>query len=448
MKRALTIVVLLLLALVVAAGSYLWARPAQARALYVAWDVPEPWVDQVAAWLRVSESDDGPSPITAWGTIEADEVTVAAELSGRVTALLAGEGDEVQAGELLVQLDEADVLADLAQAEAAVQVASANLAQVRAGPRQWEIEAAEAAVARAETELEGARVALRHAEAMRADPQELAAQTDAARGQVSLLAAQVEQARAAVKMAEIVRDSGNPYGSDREKTEAAGYEKQLEGAEETLAAAEAGHRGAQQSLLALEALQAEPLALEAQVHAAESGIALAEAALAVAEADLALLLAGPRVESVAVAEAQCGQAEAALALLRVQRDKLALYSPMDGLVTGQFIEVAETALSGPALLTVADLREVQLVVYVPTDRIGRVQVGQPVAVTVDAYPGRPFAGWVTYIAPEAEFTPRRVQTREQRVSTVFGVTIVLPNADLALKPGMPADAEFAADTAS
>jgi len=447
MRRAATILVFLLLALIVVAGYYLWAWPAQARALYTGWGVPEGWVDQVAVWLRASEPNASSASITGSGTIEADEVTLAAELGGRVTALLGAEGDEVQAGQLMVQVDETDLLADLAQAQAAVQVAEANLVQAQAGPRDWEVEAAEAAVALAETQLEGARVALRHAEAMLADPQERVAQTDAARSQVDVLAAQVEQARAGVRMAEIVRDSGNPYGSDREKTEIAGYEKQLEAAQETLAAAEAGHRGAQQSLQALEDLQEEPLVLEVQVHGAESQVALAEAALDLAKADLALLLAGPRAESVAVAEAQVRQAEAALALLRVQRDKLAVRCPMGGLVIGQYIEMGETALPGRALLTVADLHEVELDVYVPTDRIGHVQVGQRVAVTVDSYPGRSFEGRVTYIAPQAEFTPRRVQTKEQRSRTVFAVRITLPNGDLALKPGMPAEAEFVAASA-
>ena len=442
MKRAVAVLVLLLLAAMVAAGWYLWSSPTQARALYTGWGLPEAWVNRAASWLGVAETDTGPAPIVAAGTIEADEVTVAAELSGRVTALFASEGDVVPAGARLVQLDETDVLADLAQAQAAVEVARANLAQARAGPRAAKLQAAEAAVAQAEAQLEGARTALRNAEARRDDPQELAAEIDAARSQVQLLARQVEQARAAVRMAEIVRDSGNPVGSDREKTEHAAYEKQLEAAQGRLAAAQAAYAGAQQVLAALEAIREEPLALEAQVHAAESQVTLAEAALELAQAELALLQAGPRAEAVAVAEAQVRQAQAALQLLKVQRDKLALRSPLAGLVTSQVIEAGETALPGMPLLTIADLSQVELVVYVPTDRIGRVRLGQEAAVTVASFPGRVFVGQVSYIAPQAEFTPRSVQTQEERVNTVFAVRITLPNPDLALKPGMPADAEL------
>jgi multidrug resistance efflux pump len=77
---------------------------------------------------------------------------------------------------------------------------------------------------------------------------------------------------------------------------------------------------------------------------------------------------------------------------------------------------------------------------VPENQIGQVQIGQPVSVTVDAYPERVFPGAVSFIAGQAEFTPKNVQTREERVNMVFAVKVQLPNSDHALKPGMPADA--------
>jgi len=448
MKRAVVLLAVLLLALLVAAGWYLYTSPAQARALYGGWGLPEAWVEQVAGWLGVVEPDAGPPPIVGSGTIEADEVAIVAELSGRVAELFAAEGDEVQGGALLLQLDETDVLVALEQARAAVEVARANLVATKAGPRDWEIEAAEASVTQAETHLEGTRVALRNAEALSGDPQELAAQIDAARSQGRVLLPQVEQARAAVRMAEIVRDSGNPFGSDREKTESAAYGKHLEAAQERLAAAQAAHRGAQQSLAALQAIAEEPLVLEAQVHTAQSQVTVAEASLEVARAGQAVLLAGPRPEAVAVAEAQLRQTQAALALLRVQQEKLALHSPIDGLVTNQVIEVGETALPARPLMTVADLSQVELIVYVPTDQIGRVRLGQQAQITVASYRKRVFVGRVSFIASEVEFTPRSAQTKEGRARTVFAVRITLPNPDLALKPGMPAEVELLDDAGS
>jgi multidrug resistance efflux pump len=91
-------------------------------------------------------------------------------------------------------------------------------------------------------------------------------------------------------------------------------------------------------------------------------------------------------------------------------------------------------------MTLADLEQLTLTIYIPEDQLGWVQIGQPVSVTVDAYPDRVFVGTVTHIASEAEFTPKNVQTREERVSMVFAVKVALSNKDHALKPGMPADA--------
>jgi multidrug resistance efflux pump len=98
------------------------------------------------------------------------------------------------------------------------------------------------------------------------------------------------------------------------------------------------------------------------------------------------------------------------------------------------------AAPGAALLTLADLDQVRLVIYVPEDQIGRVHLGQPFDVSVDGFPGRVFSGRVIYTSPQAEFTPKNVQTRDARVNQVFAVKLALDNPEHALKPGMPADA--------
>jgi multidrug resistance efflux pump len=102
--------------------------------------------------------------------------------------------------------------------------------------------------------------------------------------------------------------------------------------------------------------------------------------------------------------------------------------------------VGELAAPGIALITLADLDQVTLTVYVPENRLGYIQIGQAVEVAVDSFPDRVFVGRVTRIANEAEFTPRNVQTEEERVNMVFAVEVSIPNPDHALKPGMPADA--------
>jgi multidrug resistance efflux pump len=106
------------------------------------------------------------------------------------------------------------------------------------------------------------------------------------------------------------------------------------------------------------------------------------------------------------------------------------------------VNVGELAAPNFSLLTIADLDQVTLTVYVPENQIGLVKVGQTVHVNVDSFPERTFSGEVVHIASRAEFTPKNVQTKEERVSTVFAVKIGIPNPDHALKPGMPADAQI------
>ncbi|MBM3136371.1 MAG: efflux RND transporter periplasmic adaptor subunit [Chloroflexi bacterium] len=137
-----------------------------------------------------------------------------------------------------------------------------------------------------------------------------------------------------------------------------------------------------------------------------------------------------------------GQAQAALEALQVQLGKLTLKSPIAGLVTSRAIHVGEVAAPGATLLTIANLDSVKLTVYIPEDRIGLVKVGQQVEVQVDSFPGETFVGEVTFIANRAEFTPKNVQTKEGRVSTVFAVKVQIPNPEHKLKPGMPADAKI------
>jgi multidrug resistance efflux pump len=124
----------------------------------------------------------------------------------------------------------------------------------------------------------------------------------------------------------------------------------------------------------------------------------------------------------------------------VLRDKLVVVAPVDGLVLERSIRVGELAAPGATLLTLGDLDEVTLTVYVPEDKLGYVSIGQQVEVRVDSFPDRAFPGSVVAIAHEAEFTPRNVQTQEERVNMVFAIDVSIPNPDHDLKPGLPADA--------
>ena len=193
-------------------------------------------------------------------------------------------------------------------------------------------------------------------------------------------------------------------------------------------------------MAALGALRDNPLALVSQVHGAEAQFKVAAAGVGVAAARLDELKAGAMPEEVAVAEAQVARAKAASAVLQAQIDKMTLVAPIDGMVTSRSAHAGEAAIAGATLLTVAKLDEVNLTIYVPEDKLNRVHLGQAVEVQVDSFPGRVFTGTVSYISQQAEFTPRNVQTQEQRVNMVFAVKVRLPNPEYLLKPGMPADA--------
>ncbi len=117
-----------------------------------------------------------------------------------------------------------------------------------------------------------------------------------------------------------------------------------------------------------------------------------------------------------------------------------IYAPISGTVLEKNLEIGETAFPGSAILTMADLRHVYIKIYVDEKKLGLVKLGMKAVINVDSYPKRDFIGIVSTISQEAEFTPKTIQTKDERVKLMFAVKITLDNPDEALKPGMPADA--------
>jgi HlyD family secretion protein len=374
--------------------------------------------------------------ITASGFIEGEEVAVAPETSGRIAEMRVDRGDAVEAGDMLVRLDNTLLQNQRLEAEAGVASARANVDRVLAGTRPEEVAAARAALRQAEAQRDGAAQAVINARGVISDPLSLAAEISAARTQVRLAEQDVEMAEANLAETELKHHVYAEQGGDTERA----WNLQLQAARAALAQAQAEREGAQQYLNALLALRANPLTLEAELHSAEMQYRVAEAQVAAAQAALDELEAGPTGEQVAMARAQLRQAEAAVHLVDAQIAQLTLIAPMDGVVTARSGQAGETTTAGSPLLTVANLDEVTLVIYIPENRIGQVRLGQEVEVRVDSFPERTFVGHVASIAGEAEFTPRNVQTQEERVNLVFAVKVRIPNPDGALKPGMPADA--------
>jgi len=161
--------------------------------------------------------------------------------------------------------------------------------------------------------------------------------------------------------------------------------------------------------------------------------------LPVAAAELALKQAQSAVDQ---AQKAVDQAQANLDLLDIQLSKLVVYAPMDGVILVRNVEPGEFVQPGATALSMADLSNLTITVYVPEDRYGQISIGQQADVTVDSFPGTTFKAEITNIADQAEFTPRNVQTVEGRSSTVYAVKLKVIDTESRLKIGMPADVSF------
>ena len=170
-----------------------------------------------------------------------------------------------------------------------------------------------------------------------------------------------------------------------------------------------------------------------------SAQAQVEAQVELAQVQVEALESGATPEQIAAIEARVDQARSGLDSLLRQREMLSLTTPIDGIVLDITMLPGEVAAAGATLLTVADLNKLTLTVYVPQNRLGQVNIDQPVQITINSFPDRIFEGHVSRIADRAEFTPRNVATQEERVNLVFAVEITVVNQDGVLKPGMPAD---------
>ena len=148
-----------------------------------------------------------------------------------------------------------------------------------------------------------------------------------------------------------------------------------------------------------------------------------------------------RPEEIRQAEAKFKQSQANEELIRKNiRDSYVL-SPINGNVVKKYVEEGENVNAMSSLLKLSDLSVVELTIYVSEGELGKVKLGQNAKISVDAFPGKTFDGTVTFISPEAEFTPKNIQTKDERTKLVFGVKIKIPNPNLELKTGMPADAK-------
>ena len=154
-------------------------------------------------------------------------------------------------------------------------------------------------------------------------------------------------------------------------------------------------------------------------------------------------LEGSRKEDIAIAQANLTQADANLGMSRVNLGYTVLQAPTSGVITVRQAELGEVVLPGTPVVTLADLDHIWLRAYVAETDLGRIRWGQDAVVTTDTYPGKKYHGRISFIASDAEFTPKSVQTYKERVTLVYRIKIDIDNPNHELKPGMPADAHIA-----
>ncbi len=410
--------------------------------------------------------------LTASGSIATDQIRVAPEIGGKVLSINVTEGDSVQAGDVLFTLDDELMQAQAAQGQAALDLAAVSVeaanAQLSGAQVQYEMVVQQTRLATLQN---------RSASWMAASPEAFELPVWYFEKSELLTAAQAEVDAAAL---DLETEMGN-----LEKELADASNDDFTAVETRLAQAQIAYAIADQTLkqaqAAADKVNLEPAAQEAldvakselddaqldydrmlstsaaeAVLEARARVAVARARLDNALDTLASLQTGEeslQVEAaqtavsqaetaVAQANANQVQAQAALNLINLTLQRSTVTAPADGIVLSLNIEVGELLAAGSIALTIGQLEQVNLTVYIPEDQYGKIDIGQQVSVSVDSYPDRVFSGQVDYISDEAQFTPRNVQTVEGRKSTVYAIKITLENADLALKPGMPADVDF------
>ena len=290
--------------------------------------------------------------IESTGTIEATEVDIRSEVSGKILTLYFDEGDWVKKGDVLSEIDHEKRDIELAQAKARLAEAEAQLTLLIKGLRDKEVERAR------ETFLES---------------------------EVLLKDSKREYKRIQKLYDEEVVDLGS-----RDKAEAA-YEASQKRYE-------------------------------------------------IAKKNYEIALEGSRKEEIQAGEAVKEAAKAQTKLIERQIADATVTIPIDGVISERYVELGEFLSVGSLIATVIDLTHVWIMAYVSEKNLGKVKLGQRGKVMIDSFPHKEFIGKVTYISPEAEFTPKNIQTKEERVKLVFGVKIEVDNPNQELKPGMPADA--------
>jgi HlyD family secretion protein len=226
---------------------------------------------------------------------------------------------------------------------------------------------------------------------------------------------QMEQARGGFEMAE------------------SQYRLALKGArEEDIIQAEANYQNAEADLKRMEELYRVKTISEKQLDDAKTRFTVSQQTLEKTKR-------GSRLEEIEVARARRDQAKGLFNSLQKKMNDCIVTSPTGGTITKRFVEQGEIAGTGSALFRISNLASMDITIYVTEVELPKIQLNQKASVTVDAFPDKDYEGKVVFISPNAEFTPKNIQTKDERTKLVFSVKVKVPNPDGTLKAGVPAD---------
>jgi len=372
----------------------------------------------LAAALAGCGNGDADGTIRVSGNIEATEVKIAFKMSGRLIERTVDEGDRVAAGEVIARLDREQLLRQREQAQASLAAAHSQLKQLRTAI-EFQRATLAGQIAERTAQLNQAKSLLSELEAG-----SRAQEIEQARARVAEAETQFEQASADWERAQtlIKADDISRAQYDQFRARHAATKAQLSQAREQLALVKEGPR-------------------KETIAQSRARVAQAEAALRIAAAQRLELKR--KEQEVATRGAEIKRAQAQVALIETQLDDTIAYTPVDGIVLSKSAEVGEVLAAGTTVVTVGDLDHPWMRGYVNERNLGRVKIGSRVDVTTDSFPGKIYAGRVSFIASDAEFTPKQIQTEEERVKLVYRIKIDIANPEQELKVNMPADGVIA-----
>jgi HlyD family secretion protein len=354
------------------------------------------------------------------GNIELNEVNIAFKTAGRLIERAVDEGDPVTKGQVVARLDRDQLLAQRAHQAAAVASAESQLAEARTA-LEWEkatlagdVEQKKADLASSESRLLELKNGSRPQEI-----QESRAAVEAAQSELDRAQRDWERAQTLYKNDDISSEQHDQYRNRWESATAA-----LKQAKERDALVQAGPRAE-------------------VVDAAAGQVAHARGALKMGEAND--LERKRREQELTTLQAEIEGARAGITLIDSQLADTVAASPVDGVTLVKSADVGEVLGAGTTVLTVGDIDHPWLRGYVNETDLAKVKIGSKAKVTSDSYPGKVYPGRVTFISSEAEFTPKQIQTQEERVKLVYRIKIEVENPKRELKSNMPVDAEIVLD---